>query len=167
MNTLPIRATAFRRVIKLLLTFVAAMLLATPAFGQLHFTRERCLSNIGGKPVHDKKGAELGQPVFDQVLVFHKGDYSIYFGFKNDKAVLMEIARLDGRQLSDADIFKFLDFNAEDSKFVKKSNQQNGAKEGYTLWERADGKATAVSKEKSDKQTGRLEIWDHDSYPGR
>ena len=165
MKTLLNRVPEFCRQTKLFLALAAAILLATPAFGQLHLSRERCLANIGGKPVHDKKGADLGQPVFDQVLVFHKGEYSIYFGFKNDKAVLMEIARLDGKQLSDGEIFKFLDFNAEDSKFVKKASQ--AATEGSTLWERADGKATAVSKEKSNKQTGRLEIWDHNSYPDR
>jgi len=65
-------------------------------------------------------------------------------------------------QLSDGEISKYLDFNAEDSKFEKKAKKSD-----QTFWERADGKATAVSKEKSSQQVGRLEIWDYDAYPGR
>jgi len=160
MTTLLDRVLGFCRPAKLFLAVVTAILLATPAFGQIHLSRATCLANIGGKPTQDAKGSDIGQSSFDHVLVFHKGDYSIFIGFKNDKSVLFEIARLDGAQLSDGEIFKYLDFNAEDSKFEKKAKKGDN-----TFWERADGKAIAVSKEKSSQQTGRLEIWDHDSFP--
>lgn len=162
-----VRINTVRNYAAPLLPLLTACFFAAPALAQLHESLEECTSKLG-TPTTEGSGAKMDEPNLEHVAVFKKGAHTIFIGFVEGKAVMVEYARQDKAALSEEKVAGFLDLNAEGSKFTKKPEHNQKAEEMTgTLWERKDGKAIALLKENGETKESRLEIWDNDYFEKR